>query len=202
MISKELSTEDLDELEKQRRQLEEEVEAEQHPTAPSMTKQLTVKILQCFYGMLNDMMDYLEEVDPDVERAESSRHKVMADLVHYEQLLYEKRREATQATLDVFFSRVSLSEAFAAMSLIPAKSLLPVTSLSPACQQAALPSIMFRRHHRQMLTTQASSNSPPLPPTPHPSSSASKDFRSLLVRVTVLFLYFKMSISFIFIFVF
>ena len=48
-IGEELSKEDLDELEKQRRRLEEEVEAEQHPTAPSTTKHLTVKILQCFF---------------------------------------------------------------------------------------------------------------------------------------------------------
>ena len=67
-IGEELSTEDLDELEKQRRQLE-EVEAEQHPTAPSTTKQLTVKILQHFYKRLNDVMDYLEKVDPDIEWA-------------------------------------------------------------------------------------------------------------------------------------
>ena len=56
-IGEELSTEEFDELEKQRRQLEEEVEAQQQPTAPSMMKQLTVKILQRFYRMLNDVMD-------------------------------------------------------------------------------------------------------------------------------------------------
>ena len=95
--------EELDEVEKQWRQLEEEVEAQQQPTAASTTKQLTVKILQCFYGMLNKAMDYLEEVYSDVERAGLLRCKVMSDLAHYEQLLYEKRREATQATLDAFF---------------------------------------------------------------------------------------------------
>ena len=46
-IGEELSTEDLDELEKQQCQLE-EVEAEQHPTTPLMAKQLMVKILQCY----------------------------------------------------------------------------------------------------------------------------------------------------------
>ena len=111
-IGKELSTEDLDELEKQWRQLE-EVEAEQHPTAPSTTKQSMVKILQRFDGMLNDVMDYLEEADPDVEWGRLSRSKMMADLAHYEHLLYEKRREATQAALDAFFLRVSLPEASA-----------------------------------------------------------------------------------------
>ena len=81
-IGEELSAEDLNELEKQRCQLEEGVEAEQHPTASLTTKQLTVKILQHFYGMLKDVMDYLEEVDPDVERAGLSRRKVMVDLAH------------------------------------------------------------------------------------------------------------------------
>ena len=61
-ISEELSTEDLDELEMQQRQLEEEVEAEQQPLAPSTTKHLTVKMLQRFYAMLSQKMDYLEEV--------------------------------------------------------------------------------------------------------------------------------------------
>ena len=55
----ELIGEELEELQKQRHQLEEEVEAEQHPTAPP-TKQLTLPILQCFFRMLNDTLDYLE----------------------------------------------------------------------------------------------------------------------------------------------
>ena len=112
-IGEELSTEELDELEKQRRQLEEEVEAEQYPAAPLTMKQLTVKILQCFYELINQAMDYLEEVDPDVEEAGLSRHRVTSDLAHYEHLLYEKRRKTTQANLDAFFSRVSLPEASA-----------------------------------------------------------------------------------------
>ena len=110
MISQELSTEDLDELEKQWCQLEEEVEAE-HPTVQSTPKQLTVKILQRFFRIVSLGMDYLEEVDPDIEWAGLTRHRVMSNLAHYEQLLYEKRREATQATLDAFFSTVSLPEA-------------------------------------------------------------------------------------------
>ena len=59
------------------------------------------------------MLDYLKEVDPDIKWAGLSRRMVMADLVHYEQLLYEKRRKTTQATLDAFFWRVSLPEASA-----------------------------------------------------------------------------------------
>ena len=125
------------------------------------------KILQHFYGRLNDVMDYLEEVDPDVEQVGLSRRKVMADLAHYEQLLYDEKREATQATPDAFFLRF-----LPATSLIPVKSLtlatslLPATSLSPARQQEALPTLILRHSRRQMLTTQASSNSPPPPQLP------------------------------------
>ena len=39
-VGKELATEELDKLEKQRCQLEKEMEAEQHPTVPSTMKQL------------------------------------------------------------------------------------------------------------------------------------------------------------------
>ena len=46
----ELLTKELNKLEKQRHQLEEEVEPEQQPTAPSTMKHLTVKILQHFYA--------------------------------------------------------------------------------------------------------------------------------------------------------
>ena len=58
-------------------------------------------------------MDYLEEVNPDVKHAGVLRRKVLSDVAHYEQLLYEKRREATEVTLDAFFWRVSLPEASA-----------------------------------------------------------------------------------------
>ena len=102
-IGEELSTEELDELEKQQRQMEEEeVEAEQHLTTPPM-KQLTMKILQHFSGIINQGLDYLEEVDPDYER-------VMANLALYEQLLYKKGREATHANFDAFFRKASIPE--------------------------------------------------------------------------------------------
>ena len=40
------------------------------------------------------------------------RRRVLANAAYYEQLLLEKRREATQATLDAFFKRkASLPEA-------------------------------------------------------------------------------------------
>ena len=151
--------------------------------------------------LYTDVMDYLEEVDPDIEWAGLPRRKVMADLAHYCTSSCCMRRGGKQhwpllmpSSRESHFLRL-----LPATSLIPAKSLLPVTSLSPARQQAALPALMFHRRRRQMLTTQASSNSPPPPPNPHPSTSASKEFRPLLVSVTILFLYFKMSISFIFI---
>ena len=103
-ISEELSVEELDELEKQWHQLEEEVEAEQHLTAP-VTKKLMLLILQHFFGMLNDMLEYLEEVDPDYEQAGLTRRGMLANAAHYEQLLLEKRREATHASLDSYFRR-------------------------------------------------------------------------------------------------
>ena len=62
-IGEELSTEKLDELEKQWLQLEEEVEAEQHLMAPPM-KQLTMSI----FRMLNQALDYMEEVDLTTNR--------------------------------------------------------------------------------------------------------------------------------------
>ena len=62
-----------------------------------------VKGLWRFFTIVNQAMDHLEEIDPIVEQAGLTRCKVAADLVHYDQLLYEKRREASQATLDAFF---------------------------------------------------------------------------------------------------
>ena len=57
----------------------------------------------------------------------------MADLAHYEQLLYEKRREAKQATLDAFFSRVSFPEASASDE--PHTSKEPPTSNEPPASE-------------------------------------------------------------------
>ena len=124
-IGKELLTEELDELEKQWCQLEEEVDAEQHPTAP-VTKKMTVKILQGFFGLLNQVLDYIEEMDPDYERAGLTRRRMLTEAAHYEQLLYEKRRKAMQSTLDSSFKRKN------------SQRLLPATSLSPAPPLAAI----------------------------------------------------------------
>ena len=62
------------------------MEAEQHPMVPP-TKQLTLSILQRFFGMPNEVPDYLEEVEPDYERAGLTRHRTLANAAHYEQLL-------------------------------------------------------------------------------------------------------------------
>ena len=80
---------------------------------------MTVKILQGFFGLLNQALDYMEEMDPDYERVGLRRHRMLAEAAHYEQLLYEKRREAMQSTLDSFFRRkTSLPEASASNELI------------------------------------------------------------------------------------
>ena len=102
-----------EELENQRRQLEEEVQAEQQPPAPLTMKHLTVNILHRFYAKLSNAMNYLEEVNLNVESAGLARRKVLSDLALYDQMLYEKKREASQAALDVFFSKVSLPESSA-----------------------------------------------------------------------------------------
>ena len=122
-IGKELSTEELDELEKQWRQMEEEVEAKQHLTAP-ITKKMTVTILQGFFGLLNQALDYMEEMDTDHEQAGLTRRRMLAEAAHYNQLLYEKRREAMQSNLNSFFRRkTSLPEASASNE--------PITSDEP-----------------------------------------------------------------------
>ena len=64
-----------------------------------------LSILQRFFGMLNKTLDYLEEVNPDYKWAGLARRMMRADAAHYEQLLLEKRREATEATLDFSSSR-------------------------------------------------------------------------------------------------
>ena len=97
-IGKELSTEEMEDLEKQRCQLEEDVEAEQHPTAP-MTKQMTIEILQGLQLLLNQTMDYMENMDSDYEKAGLNRQRVMANLAHYKDLK-QKRKKPKQSTLD------------------------------------------------------------------------------------------------------
>ena len=75
-----------------------------------------VKTLHHFYAMLSQIMGYLEEINPDVQRGRVARHEVLANLAQYDQMLYKKRREASQATLNAFFSKASLPEASSSMS--------------------------------------------------------------------------------------
>ena len=55
--------------------------------APSTMKCLTVKSLQRFYRIPNQAMDYLEEMDSNVERAGLARHKVAAVLAHLSKII-------------------------------------------------------------------------------------------------------------------
>ena len=59
---------------------------------------------------MNQTMDYLEGIDFNVERAELVRSNVAADLAQHD-LMYEKRRDASQATHDAFLLKASLPEA-------------------------------------------------------------------------------------------
>ena len=54
---------------------------------------------------MNSFLDFLEEIDPNVERSGLVRRKVTAVCAPYEQLLYEKRRDAQQSRIDKFFLR-------------------------------------------------------------------------------------------------
>ena len=79
--------------------------------------------------MLNQTMDYLEEIDPNVEQAGLAGCKVAVDLAQYDQLLYEKRRDACQATLDTFFSKASHPEAPASDEPQPSTSTVGLTCI-------------------------------------------------------------------------
>ena len=63
-IGGELLTEDLDELEKQWCQLEKE-----RPAAPSTMRHLTMKGLQRSFAILNQAMDHLAEIVPDIDQS-------------------------------------------------------------------------------------------------------------------------------------
>ena len=155
----ELMTEDLKDLEKQQRQLEEEVEAGQQPTAPQM--EMTIKILQRFHGLLHQTMDYMENTDPDFERSGLKRRQVMEIMAYYEDLLSGRRRKAMQSTLDCFFKKKksSLPEASATNEPQPGSSTGGYTR-SNVLLSLPLPS------PSPVPSTPASFNSPPPPPTP------------------------------------
>ena len=105
-INEELTAEELQEVEDERIRLEEQVEASTASTSsPVTTKQLTVKHLQEFQRRINSALSYLEEIDPNVERSGMVRRKITAAVAQYDQLLYEKRRDAQQSRIDKFFLR-------------------------------------------------------------------------------------------------
>ena len=108
-INEELTVEELQELEEQRQEFEEQVEAAARggpsTSSPLATKQLTVKNLQEFQRRINSALSYLEEIDPNVERSGMVRRKITAACTQYDQLLYEKRRDAQQSRIDTFFRR-------------------------------------------------------------------------------------------------
>ena len=54
--------------------------------------------------------------------------KLLSDLALYDQMLYEKRREASQATFDAFFSKASLPEASVSSELPASDEPQPGTS--------------------------------------------------------------------------
>ena len=108
------------------------MEAQQQPMAPLTKKHLTVKNLQRFYAKLNNAMDYLEEIDRNVERTGLSRRRVAAELAQYDQLLYEKKRDACQATLNSFLSKASCPEAPASDKPHPSTSTGGFTCITPS----------------------------------------------------------------------
>ena len=55
-------------------------------------------------------MDYMEDIDLNVERARITRRKMTSLMAQYKQLIFEKRRDASQAKLDAFFRRPLLDE--------------------------------------------------------------------------------------------
>ena len=138
------------------------MEAEQYPTA-SMTKQMTIKILQGFYTLLNKTLEYKEEMDPDYERSGVTRRRMLAAASHCEQMLYEKRRKTMQSTLDRFFKK---------------KSSLRETSASNEPHPGTSTGSYTHPHVTPLLPSSsdvddlASCNS--LPPPPTPSLSLSK----------------------------
>ena len=106
-INEELTAEDLQELEEQRIELEEQLEAasSEPSTSQVVTKQLTVKNLQELQRRINHALNFAEEIDPNVERSGLFRRKVTALCAPYEQLLYEKRRDSQQSKIERFFPR-------------------------------------------------------------------------------------------------
>ena len=128
-ISEELSTEELEDLETKRRQLEEEVEPEQYPTAPQ-PKQMTVTILQGFYGLLQKTLDYIRRWTQTMNGRDLRGNRVFKELSCYEHLLYEKRKAAMKSYLNSWFKK-KLSHPEASANDEPHNSEEPYTSNAP-----------------------------------------------------------------------
>ena len=150
LIGEELPTEDLEELEKQRCQLEEKVEAGQQPAAPQ-TKAMMIEVLQGFYMLLHQTLEYLENMDPDCERSELIKRKMLADVAYYEDLLSQKRRKPMQSTLNSWFKKRKPSSSEAPTSNEPQVIEEPLTSDEPqpststggyTCPNVPLPSLL------------------------------------------------------------
>ena len=105
-IGEELSMEDLEDLVKQRCQLEEEVEAGQHPTTPPR-KEMTIEVLQDLFGSVHTMLDKMETMDPDFERSGLKRRQILDVVAFYNNLLQKRRRTAMQSILNRFFKKKS-----------------------------------------------------------------------------------------------
>ena len=142
-IGEELSPEDLEDLEKQRRQLEEEVEAGRHPTTLPRKEQ-TIEVLQDFFGSVHTMLDKMETMDPDFERSGLKSRQIL-DAVTF------CRRGGGQLCRAPLIASLRRNPP-------PLTPLLVVKSLSKGPPQAAIPALLFRRrlhhcrrlHHRQM----------------------------------------------------
>ena len=106
LIGEELTTEELDDLEQQRRRLEEEIESGQQPEMPQW-KEMTIKLLQEFFASMSHSLDLMENMDPSCERSGLKRRKIMEVLAFYDDVLKKKRRTAMQTTLDRFFRKKS-----------------------------------------------------------------------------------------------
>ena len=74
-IDEELTTEELDDLEQQRRRLEEEIEAGQQPETPQR-KEMTIKLLQELFASMSHSLDLMENMDPNCEMSGLKRRKI------------------------------------------------------------------------------------------------------------------------------
>ena len=126
-IGEELTTEDLDDLEQQRRRLEEELEAGQQPETPQR-KEMSIAVLQEFFATMTCTTDFMENMDPDCERSGLKRQKIMEVLAFYDDLK-KKRRNDMHTTLDRFFKKRSSKASTASDEPITSNETQPGTSM-------------------------------------------------------------------------